>query len=362
MSFLAVKDLHINLGEFYLNGVSFDLDRGDYLTIIGPTGAGKTILLESLIGFWTPDRGTICLEESDITRELPERRRIGIVYQDYALLPHFTVYKNIEYGLKKKNPRGMKERIHEIATALYIDHLLHRKPATLSGGEQQRVALARALIVEPKMLLMDEPFSALDPQTRRDTRSLLKKVITERNTTVMHVTHDLNDAWTLANKVAVIRDGHLLQFGPLEEVFTRPRTPFIADFVGATLMEGIVIDRDNGISIVKVNGLSMKTIDPAEIGATVKLAVRPEDIIVGTQPAPQTSAQNHIRATLSKISYEGKTSLLSLSAGETSFDVLVTNHSLERLRLTPGDTVYAMIKSTNVRIVRPAAETPMRKR
>ena len=358
MSFLAVEDLHINLGEFYLNGVSFDLDRGDYLTVIGPTGAGKTILLESLIGFWTPQRGSIHLEHHDITSELPERRNIGIVYQDYALLPHFTVYQNIEYGLKKKNPHGMKEKIHEISIALYIDHLLHRKPATLSGGEQQRVALARALIVEPKMLLMDEPFSALDPQTRRDTRTLLKKAIAQRSTTVMHVTHDLNDAWTLANKVAVIRDGHLLQLGPLEEVFTRPRTPFIADFVGAALMEGTVIGHEKGVSVVSVNGFTMRTIDPAEIGEKIKLAIRPEDIIVSTQPSPQTSAQNHIRATLSTITHEGKTSLLSLSAGETLFDVLVTNHSLERLRLTPGDTVYAMIKSTNVRIVNSHPDTP----
>ncbi|MBN1382160.1 MAG: ATP-binding cassette domain-containing protein [Deltaproteobacteria bacterium] len=351
MSFLSVSDLHINLGEFYLNGVSFDLDKGDYLTIIGPTGAGKTILLESLVGFWMPDQGNIYLENRDITTELPEKRNIGIVYQDYALLSHFTVYKNIEYGLKKKNPKGMKEKIHDIASALYIDHLLHRKPATLSGGEQQRVALARALVVEPKMLLMDEPFSALDPQTRRDTRTLLKKAIAERNTTVMHVTHDLGDAWTLANKVAVIRDGLLLQIGSLEEVFKRPQTPFVAGFVGATLMEGTVIDHDNGLSVVNVNGFTVRTLDPADIGAKVKLAVRPEDIIVGIQPSPNTSAQNNIQATLSGIMYEGKTSLLSLNAGETFFDVLVTNHSLERLGLTPGDTVYAMIKSSNVRIV-----------
>jgi len=351
MSFLSVSDLHINLGEFYLNGVSFDLDKGDYLTIIGPTGSGKTILLESIVGFWIPDKGTIHLEGRDITTELPEKREIGIVYQDYALLPHFTVYKNIEYGLKKKNPHGMKEKIHDIAAALYIDHLLHRKPNTLSGGEQQRVALARSLVVEPKMLLMDEPFSALDPQTRHDTRTLLKKAIAERNTTVMHVTHDLTDAWTLASKVAVIREGLLLQFDSLEEVFTRPRTPFIAGFVGATLMEGTVVSENDGVSLVNVNGFTMRTIDTAEVGATVKLAVRPEDIIVGTEPSPNTSAQNHICATVSKIIYEGKTSLLSLYAGETPFNVLVTNHSLERLRLTPGDTVYAMIKSANVRIV-----------
>jgi len=351
MSFLSVCDLHINLGEFYLKGVSFDLDRGDYLTIIGPTGSGKTILLESLIGFWIPDRGDIYIEKRDITTELPEKRHIGIVYQDYALLPHFTVYKNIEYGLKKKNPHGMKDKILKIASALYIDHLLHRKPATLSGGEQQRVALARALVVEPKMLLMDEPFSALDPQTRRDTRTLLKKAITERNTTVIHVTHDLTDAWTLANKVAIIRDGHLLQFDTLEEVFTRPRTPFIADFVGATLMEGTVVVNNNGVSDVNVNGFTMSTLDSADVGTNVRLAVRPEDIIVSTEPVPHTSARNHICATLTRIHYEGKTSLLFLNAGETQFNVLVTNHSLEELHLTPGDTIYAMIKSANVRIV-----------
>ncbi|MBN1472007.1 MAG: ATP-binding cassette domain-containing protein [Syntrophaceae bacterium] len=351
MSFLTVSDLHINLGEFYLKGVSFDLNKGDYLTIIGPTGAGKTILLESLIGFWTPDQGSIFLDQLDITTELPEKRNIGIVYQDYALLPHFTVYKNIEYGLKKRNPLGMKEKIQEIAASLSIGHLLHRKPATLSGGEQQRVALARSLVVEPKMLLMDEPFSALDPQTKRDTRALLKKAIAKRNTTVMHVTHDLGDAWTLANKVAVIRDGHLLQFGSFEEVFKRPQTPFVAGFVGATLMDGNVIGYDNGLSVIHVNGFNMRTIDQVDIGTKVKLAIRPEDIIVSTQPLPNTSAQNDICAKLSHIAYEGKTSLLSLRAGETMFDVLVTNHSLEKLGLTPGDTVYAMIKSTHVRIV-----------
>lgn len=351
MSFLSVRDLHIDLGEFYLQGVSFDLDRGDYLTIIGPTGAGKTILLESIIGFWPPDKGDIYLGGQTITKELPENRNIGIVYQDYALLPHFTVYKNIEYGLKKKDPRGMKQKIVEIAEALSIDHLLHRKPATLSGGEQQRVALARALVVEPRMLLMDEPFAALDPQTRRDTRILLKKIMSRQNTTAIHVTHDLNDAWALADKVAVIRDGLLAQFGSLEEVFKRPRTPFVADFVGATLLEGAVVGHDHGLSVINVNGFNMRTIDNVDIGTKVKLALRPEDIIVATRPPQDTSVQNNIRTTVYSILYEGKTSLLSLTAGKTSFTVLVTNQSLERLGLSPGDTVYAMIKSSSVRVV-----------
>ncbi|MDY0187933.1 MAG: ATP-binding cassette domain-containing protein [Syntrophus sp. (in: bacteria)] len=358
MSFLSVRDLHINLGEFYLNGVSFDLDRGDYLTVIGPTGSGKTILLESLIGFWTPDRGDIYLENQNITTELPEKRQIGIVYQDYALLPHFTVYQNIEYGLKKKNSHGMKEKIHEIATALSIDHLLHRKPTTLSGGEKQRVALARSLVVEPKMLLMDEPFSALDPQTRRDTRVLLKKVIQKHNTTVMHVTHDLIDAWVLANKVAIIRNGYLVQFGSLEDVFTRPQTSFIADFVGATLMEGTVYAHHDGVTVVNVNGVKMKTTDPGNTGDSVTLAVRPEDILISKEPWPLTSAQNHIYSTLSKITCEGRTSLLSLNAGETIFHAVITKNSLERLCLATGDKVYAIIKSANVRIVHSHLNSP----
>ncbi|MBW1759339.1 MAG: ATP-binding cassette domain-containing protein, partial [Deltaproteobacteria bacterium] len=154
MSFLTIEDLHLNLGEFFLQEVFLSLQKGDYLAVLGPTGAGKTILLESIIGFWKPNKGQIYLEGENITGLLPEKRRIGIVYQDYALLPHFTVFKNIAYGLEKKEKKKetLGEKVREMAAALRIDHLLHRKPATLAGGEQQRVALARALIVEPRLL------------------------------------------------------------------------------------------------------------------------------------------------------------------------------------------------------------------
>jgi len=352
MSFLTVEDLHINLGEFYLKEVFFQLDQGDYLTIIGPTGAGKTILLESLIGFWAPDKGRIYLEGKEITKEPPEHRRIGIVYQDYALLPHFSVFKNIAYGLKKKYKHGIEERVRDIASALCIDHLLHRKPATLSGGEQQRVALARALVAEPKLLLMDEPFSALDSRTRRDTRLLVKRAIKERHTTVIHVTHDLIDAWFLANKVAVFREGHLLQFGPLDEVFTRPRSEFIADFVGVTMLEGRVKAQEHGLTVIGVDGIDFRSLDEAGVGSDVTLAIRPEDIIVSRGPLEQVSVQNRIEALLEDIVPEGKTSLLRLRAHDMPLSVLVTRNALHQLQLAPGDMVWANIKSANVRIVR----------
>lgn len=351
MSFLGVEDLHIDLDEFHLREVSFGLDRGDYMMIIGPTGAGKTILLESIVGFWNPERGRIWLEGVEISRELPERRNIGIVYQDYALIPHFTVFGNIAYGLKKREKTGIDEKVREIATALKIDHLLHRKPETLSGGEQQRVALARALIVEPKLLLMDEPFSALDPRTRRETRRLLLDVLERRNITVIHISHDLSDAWALANKLAIFRDGVMLQFGSMEDVFRRPKTRFIADFVGASILEGTVVENDNGYCMIDVGDFHVTSVDYADKGSDVLVALRPEDIIVSTQLPVSISAQNIIETRLRRIIPEGRTCFLNLLANETELTVLVTNNALYQLNITPGNTIYAIIKSANVRIV-----------
>lgn len=351
MSFLAIEDLSINLGEFHLKGISFGLDKADYLTIIGPTGAGKTILLESIIGFWKPDAGRILLENMDITHELPEKRRIGIVYQDYALLPHFTVFKNIAYGLRKIEKHFSKDKIVDIASSLGIDHLLHRKPSTLSGGEQQRVALARALIVEPRLLLMDEPLSALDPKTRRETRTLLKRAIQKRGTTVIHITHDMKDAWALANKVAIFHEGEMLQFGTLDEVFKRPRSEFIADFVGATILNGMVKEHNNGVSKVSVNGFNLFSLDHAQPGEEVKIAIRPEDIIVTKNLPGRISAQNILEARLDEIISEGNTCVLKLVSHNSCLDVLVANNAVDRLDLQCGDAVYAVIKGANVRIV-----------
>ncbi len=351
MSFLRIEGLSINLGEFHLQDISLHLEKGDYLTVIGPTGAGKTILLESIIGFWSPDTGHIVLEDRDITEELPERRRIGIVYQDYALLPHFTVFKNIAYGLRKKEKNGLEARVRDMAASLNIDHLLHRKPATLSGGEQQRVALARALIVEPKLLLMDEPLSALDPQTRRETRSLLKEAIARQGTTVIHITHDMKDAWSLANKVAIFRQGRLLQFGTLDEVFTRPKTEFIADFVGATILVGQVVEHTDGLSTIAVDSFRLVSLDPAQPGSEVKVAIRPEDIIVTKTYPRDISAHNILPARLEGIIRQGSTCVLELGVNDTRLSVLVANNAIERLNLVSGDDLYAIIKSTNVRIV-----------
>ncbi len=348
---LEIEKLHINLGEFYLKGISFSLEKGDYLSIIGPTGSGKTILLESIIGFWKPDKGRIIIDGKDITRELPEHRRIGIVYQDYALLPHFTVFKNISYGLKKKQKHGIEEKVHALACSLHIDHLLQRKPDTLSGGEQQRVALARALAVEPRLLLMDEPFSALDLQTRHEARHLLKQAIKDRGTTIIHITHDLEDAWALANKIAVVKDGNLIQFGGLKEVFYQPVSQFIADFVGTNFLDGKIIQCSNGKSIVSVNGFELNSRDEAPVGSDVKVAIRPENIVVLKAPQVSSHTQNILKTTLIQVVNHGNTLMLHLKSWETIIKVLLTHNALGIFPLMEGENLYARIHQDNVRIV-----------
>lgn len=351
MNFFNVQDLHIKLAEFNLQGVSLSLDQGDYLTIIGPTGAGKTIFLESIVGFWRPDRGRIMLNGKDITDEPPEKRHIGIVYQDYALLPHMTVHDNIAYGLKKFKPRNMDKEILEIAESLNIDHLLHRKPTTLSGGEQQRVALARVLIVKPKLILMDEPFSALDQKTRRHARILMKKAVRERSATVIHITHDLDDAWALADKLAVFNKGKLVQFGPIDTVFSRPKSRFVAEFVGAEFFDGTVTACDGCSSSVDLGGICLTSQDRTGKGEKVGVAVRYENISVSSRRPSNDSGLNILEGVVEHIFPEGPSSIIDLKINGIKINALISNKKISALKIQQGETLYAMIEKEHVNIV-----------
>lgn len=353
MSFLYVEDLHINLGDFSLQGVSLSVEQGDYLTVMGPTGAGKTILLECIIGFYKPERGRIFIDGVDITDERPENRRMGIVYQDYALMPHMTVFKNIEYGLKKtdKDKDSRKHKILAMAESLNIGHILHRRPATLSGGEQQRVALARAFVVEPRLLLMDEPLSALDPQTRNSTRALLRKAVGDYGVTVLHITHDMDDVWALANKVAILKDGRVAQQGTLDGIFNRPCSRFIADFVGAAIFEGKVAGANNGHCKVDIQGLTLASSDKAEPGDKVRVALRPENVMVFRERPRNLSARNVIEATLDECYRKGTIYHLNFRAGGVCIPALMTTNAFKEMRLEQNGLSFLAIKSSNVRII-----------
>lgn len=231
---LRLEHVSKRLGDFQLKDINIELSEGEYFLILGPTGAGKTVVLETIAGMYQPDQGEIWFGSKNLSKLYPEQREVGFVYQDYALFPHLTVAENIIFGLKlRKTPeQESKEKLRDIAAMLGIEHLYKRRPFALSGGEQQRVALARALITSPKILLLDEPLSALDPCTKEMMQGELKKIHSTFNTTVLHITHDFSEALSLADRVAVMQNGEIVHTGRPAEIFCRPKTAFVANFVG----------------------------------------------------------------------------------------------------------------------------------
>ncbi|MGC8494930.1 MAG: ABC transporter ATP-binding protein, partial [Syntrophobacteraceae bacterium] len=231
---LRLEELSLKLGNFSLRDIDLRVEPGTYLALLGSTGTGKTVLLETIAGVHTPDRGRIYIKGQDATNLAPEKRRLGIVYQDYALFPHLTVFDNIGFGLRLKGRPGreIKKAVEGMAAFLEIDSLLERRPGRLSGGERQRTALARALVMEPYVLLLDEPLSALDRSTRNRIRNELKRVHKELGVTIIHITHDVAEAFLLSDRLAVMKNGRILQEGAPEEMCRRPASRSVAELTG----------------------------------------------------------------------------------------------------------------------------------
>ena len=260
--------------------VSLALEPGEILALVGPSGSGKTTLLRLLAGFEEPDSGSVFLEDKQVagpgTRVPPEERHLGMVFQDYALFPHMTVQQNVAFGLKGLQRHSRERRAWEILEMVRLQHLDKRYPHQLSGGEQQRIALARSLAPRPVALLLDEPFSNLDPQLRLDLRGEVKDILRYRGVTTVYVTHDQEEALFMGDRVAVINAGRLEQVGSPEEIFHNPSTRFvaqflgIADFVPATATEGQLVTEIG--SLVPPAGLPP--------GTSVEVMVRPDDVYI----------------------------------------------------------------------------------
>ncbi|RLB17646.1 MAG: ABC transporter [Deltaproteobacteria bacterium] len=231
---LRLQDIRLTLGDFRLHNISLHTKPGEYMVLLGPTGTGKTVLLETIAGMHQIENGRIFIHGKDATCLPPEKRNLGVVYQDYALFPHLTVRKNIAFGLELRGePRPKaKEAVEKVANFLDIGQILDRRPVNLSGGERQRVALARALVLEPYVLLLDEPLSALDRSTRDRLRRELKRIHKELGVTIVHITHDLTEAFFLADHLAVMKDGNILQEGRPQDVLKRPRNRVVAELLG----------------------------------------------------------------------------------------------------------------------------------
>lgn len=349
-----IKIIHLSKDwkEFSLKDINLEVKKGEYFVILGPTGAGKTLLLETIAGFYFPDSGEVGIDGHDVTNLPPERRRIGFIYQDYSLFPHFTVEENIEFGLKLRKSASQdtnRKRLEEIMDWLDISHLAHRYPATLSGGEQQKIAIARAVAIEPSVLLLDEPLAALDLRTRDYLREELKRVKLKLGITMLHVTHDQTEAMVLADRIAVMMKGRIMQVGTPYEIFNKPLNEDIADFVGVeNILSGVVGSNENGIAEIVVDmGYNIFAVSDYHTGK-VKLFIRPEDIIL-SEKRGESSARNVISARIEEMRDMGPLTRVRM---DNSLVALITKQSRESLGLRKGDEVYATFKATSVHVVR----------
>lgn len=230
------NNIQIKYGDFIaIDNLNLTINEGEFFTFLGPSGCGKSTTLRTLVGFISPSQGNIYINEKDITHLDPEKREIGIVFQSYALFPTMTVYDNIAFGLKVKkvSPELIKAKVHEVAQKIKIsEQQLQRNVSELSGGQQQRVALARALVLEPKILCLDEPLSNLDAKLRVDLRVELKRLQKELGITTLYVTHDQEEALTLSDRIAVFNNGFIEQVGTPYEIYNQSQTEFVCDFIG----------------------------------------------------------------------------------------------------------------------------------
>ncbi|CEO89982.1 ABC transporter ATP-binding protein [Syntrophaceticus schinkii] len=345
---IRLNDLSKHLGDFILDGINLTVQDNEYFVILGPTGAGKTVLLETIAGMYQPDKGEIWINGCNVTSKCPEERNIGFVYQDYLLFPHLRVRDNILFGLKirRLSQRAMKTALEQMVALLKIEHLLERYPDTLSGGEQQRVALARALITSPQVLLLDEPLSALDPPTREEFQAELKRIHQYARTTTIHITHDFDEAMVLADRVGIIRSGKLEQVGRPLDLFHKPRSREIARFVGMENIFPAVVRKYGQEKYVDLGSLRWRTL--SELDGEVQVAIRPEDIILAREDFT-SSAQNRVRGIVSAISPRGGMVKVTLDAG-IPLVVLVTARAREEMELELGQELWAIFKATAVHV------------
>jgi tungstate transport system ATP-binding protein len=355
---LEIENLEVKRGGITtLNIPSLSVQEGEILSLIGPNGAGKTTLLQTLSYLIKPSQGKIYFkgEELNSTRPVFEyRRKFAMVFQE-PLLFDTTVFGNVASGLRIRGMNGMelRSRVTEQLDRLGISHLSHRSAKTLSGGEAQRTSLGRAFALRPEILLLDEPFSSLDPPTRDSLIEDLEHILQQTRTTAIFATHDRLEALRLSNRIAVMNEGRILQIGSPEEVMNCPENEFVASFVGVeTILTGRVIKKNGGTFVASVSGQEIEAVGDAHLGETVLLCIRPENVTLSTRPSEgATSARNVFGGRVEKVISLGLYQKVQINCG-FPLVAYVTHHSLENLSLQEGREVAASFKATAIHVVR----------
>jgi molybdate/tungstate transport system ATP-binding protein len=356
---IRLENLQIRVGNFELRDISLEVPSGGYALIIGPTGSGKTTLLEAVAGHARLRGGRVFMHNDDVTTLPPERRGLGFVYQNYHLFPHLTVRDNIGYGIGRHfaeaNSQSRTQRIEQLADMLAIGPLLDRTVRGLSGGEQQRVALARALAPQPSILLLDEPFAAVDPSTRQVLRRELRELHEREGITTLQVTHDFDEALRLGDLVAVLSEGRIAQCGSPEQVFRYPNSAFVARFVGTgNVIAGVVERADQPTGAggqfrgrFVADHLTLEVVSERE--GPLHAVIRPEDLVLSLTEHPD-SARNHMEATVTRLELLGPVTLVHLDVGRPLI-ASITTASAHDLELRAGNRVVVAVKATAILLV-----------
>lgn len=296
-----------------VDDLTLDIHAGEFISLLGPSGCGKTTTLRMIGGFEEPTAGAIFLGGKDVTNRPPYRRDVNTVFQSYALFPHLDVYENVAFGLKRQKVarRDIEGRVGEVLELVDLPDYQRRKPSQLSGGQQQRVALARALVNHPKLLLLDEPMSALDAKLRKQMQIELKRIQAEVGITFLYVTHDQEEAMTMSDRIAVMRHGKIESLGTPEDVYERPTTEFVASFLGASnLLTGRVTASEGDSTTIVVEGGGVISVPTSRVGGkddagAVKVGVRPEKIRIEVASGPAETGWNCIEGTVRVSTFTG---------------------------------------------------------
>jgi spermidine/putrescine transport system ATP-binding protein len=337
-----------------LKEASFEIRAGEFMTFLGPSGCGKTTCLRLISGFDTPTSGQIFLDGKDLTFEPPYRRDVNQVFQNYALFPHLTIYENIAFGLRMKKipPAQIRERVDRVVKMTSLEDFTTRKPAQLSGGQRQRVALARAIVCEPKVLLLDEPLSALDAKLRTQMRVELKQLQKKLGITFIFVTHDQEEALTMSDRVAVLNAGRVEQIGTVNEIYYKPATRFVASFIGeSNIVEAEILRSEGEFLHCRLEGgleLDVRTPNPPA-HSQILLSLRPEKIRL-TRENP--GGRNSFPGTIEMEIFKGAVDDLTISVqGGLQLGAVLTNDGQAESDLHEGERVFARIQPEDIHIV-----------
>lgn len=340
---VSLKSITKTFGNFEaLKSIDLDIEPAEFFALLGPSGSGKSTTLRAIAGLELPDSGTLTVDGQDITYAQPGERNIAMVFQNYALYPHMTIEENIAFPLKMdKVPKAdIGAMVREAAGKVKIDHLLHRRPGQLSGGQQQRCALARAIVRQPRLFLLDEPLSNLDAQLRLETRIELRRLHESMDVTTIYVTHDQEEAMTIADRMAIFLDGEIIQVGTPEDVFNRPDTMDVAAFIGSPPMN--LLSAKFGSGVLQIAG------EPASLKPPTGLAG--DQVVIGVRPSHVRLEADGIPARLLLSENLGETMLLN---AELADGQIVKLRLPEVRRFTPGEMLSLRIDAGHVHFFDP---------